>query len=595
MNSLDYAKSYLNEGICVLPVRPYEKRPYMGNWHKYMTVQPTPANLELWFKSLSGAGVGAVTGFISDMVVLDIDTRFSGSVTELLQKYPTDRVSRSGSGGYHLFYKYPKSFGSKIPNAVNLIPGVDLRADGGFIVLPPTLHPSGNLYKWESEGEMGIFPVEILSSRKTTSDSSNTWLQELMRGVTSGERNDAAAKLSGYLFGKGLNLDVVESIMVSWNEKNDPPMNTGELLTTVKSIARSNYRNLQVEFVDTPVAAPTGPAGFGVVNLKDYFSLFCGEGATWLIDDWLPMDSIAFMISPPESYKTWLLLDLAVSVASGLPFLGKYPVNKQGPVLLIQQEDSHTGVAERLSVIIQSRMDLAYTSSQGEWEVPKLPDLPIFIHPDRMLKFNDVKVMDSLEQLIATIQPSIVLIDPLYSAASTENYMASAAENMMRLKSLRDKYHCSFVVAHHSKKNVDPDSTAREDAWGSQFLNAFLEAGWQIRRSTKLADNEVVVRRHSKTMGNFVPVVLKFDISTNSEIKYEVTTEDYISSASLSKSDTDIMKVLLSAGKPMTQTEISGALGKNKSTISRQIKKLKSDNIINIMENGKCIPIIKED
>ena len=107
------------------------------------------------------------------------------------------------------------------------------------------------------------------------------------------------------------------------------------------------------------------------------------------------------------------------------------------------------------------------------------------------------------------------MIDPLYSTTSgTDNYMSDLANKMMVLKAWRDKYGCSFVLAHHSKKNLDPDSTAREDSWGSQFLNAFLEAGWQVRRNPRLPTNEVIVRRHSKVMGNQAPVALTFDIST---------------------------------------------------------------------------------
>ena len=98
---------------------------------------------------------------------------------------------------------------------------------------------------------------------------------------------------------------------------------------------------------------------------------------------------------------------------------------------------------------------------------------------------------------------------------------------MMVLKTWRDRYGCSFLIAHHSRKNIDPDSTAREDSWGSQFLNAFLEAGWQIRRNPRLADNEVVVRRHSKVMGNQPPVSLTFDISTVHPMHYRVDVRDY--------------------------------------------------------------------
>ena len=110
---------------------------------------------------------------------------------------------------------------------------------------------------------------------------------------------------------------------------------------------------------------------------------------------------------------------------------------------------------------------------------------------------HDERVLGEMEKQIEAIRPRVVLIDPLYSTTSSvDGYMADLANQVMVLKTWRDRYGCSFLIAHHSRKNIDPDSTAREDSWGSQFLNAFLEAGWQIRRNPRLADNEVVVRRH---------------------------------------------------------------------------------------------------
>ena len=70
-------------------------------------------------------------------------------------------VSRTGSGGYHLFYAYPQGVG-RISNRVRIFEGADLRADGGFIVLPPTRHASGNRYGWVEQGAMGQFPKELL-------------------------------------------------------------------------------------------------------------------------------------------------------------------------------------------------------------------------------------------------------------------------------------------------------------------------------------------------------------------------------------------------------------------------------------------------
>ena len=159
---LDIPAKYLQNGWSVLPVKPEEKRPYMQNWLQYTHTRPTAELVNSWFSNLAGAGVGVATGKVSNMVVLDVESTCPYSIDDLLKQYPTQLISRTGSGGYHLFYQYPNGSG-RITNRVRLFDGVDLRADGGFIVLPPTVHPNGNRYAWVSEGVPGAFPSALLN------------------------------------------------------------------------------------------------------------------------------------------------------------------------------------------------------------------------------------------------------------------------------------------------------------------------------------------------------------------------------------------------------------------------------------------------
>ena len=322
----------------------------------------------------------------------------------------------------------------------------------------------------------------------------------------------------------------------------------------------------------------------------DYVKGYGGQGVSWAVADWLPDASITFLVSPPESYKTWLLLDLAVSLSAGVPFLGAYEVLKPGPTMIIQQEDSHAGLTDRLALIVEQKLGMDAMIDGDEWQVPSMPDLPIFVHPSRMLRFDDRRVLEEMEKQIEEIRPRAVLIDPLYSTtAQVDNYMADLANQMMVLKTWRDRYGCSFVLAHHSKKNVDPDSTAREDSWGSQFLNAFLEAGWQIRRNPRLAQNEVVVRRHSKVMGNQSPISLTFDISTQYPMRYQVSAREYESMAPGAQqgrpAQADLLELL--ADQSMTQADMVSKTGKNRSTISRQIRQLEAAGMVERMPDGK--------
>lgn len=596
---LEEALKCYNNGWSVLPVKPHEKRPFMSNWLQYMKQRPTPTNIKSWFKDLRGAGLGVVTGKISNIIVIDVEHDSPYTLEQLLKKYPTSLISKTGSGGYHLFYQYPQNRG-RISNRVRMLDGVDLRADGGFIVLPPTVHSCGGKYEWLQYGVPGKFPEELLQL-ESQSTSGDNWITDIYKGVAEGGRNQAAASLAGYFFKKGLPKDIIEMLMFEWNEKNDPPLPVQEIHTVIDSIQKRHkdvVNFTSVEFInDSPTQKEEKSSTFDLLKFDDYIRAYGGDGARYCIEKWLPEKSIIFLVSPPESYKTWILLDAAISVASGLPFLGEFPINRKGAVFIIQQEDSHNGMTERLSVIAQAKFNTQFIMGE-ENQIPLIPDLPIYIHPSRQLKFGNTAVLKEVEKQIQEIKPALIIIDPLYSATSVENYMAQGAEQMMIMKEWRDKYDCSFLIAHHSKKSLEPDSTAREDLWGSQFLNAFQEGGWQIRRSQKLADNEVVVRRHSKVLGNQKLVKLHFDISTRYPMKYQVTTSDYVIDTDqeettsrqkkpMSNAKNDIYKML--KHRAATQGEICMELGKDISTVSRHLKQLELTHLVEKLPDGKYI------
>ena len=335
---LDVIYTYVDRGWSVLPVRPEEKRPFMTNWLQYTHSRASKETITSWFTNLSGAGVGIVTGKVSNVIVLDVESTCPYPIEDILKKYPTQLISRSGSGGYHLFYQYPTNV-PKVANRVRIFDGADLRADGGFIVLPPTIHSSGKRYEWVSEGVPGRFPAALLDLRSQPKVQSDGWITEALRGVSEGGRNDACARLAGYFFKKGMTYDIVESLLLDWNERNDPPMPTKEVRTTIKSIERSHstsdFQPTSVQFTydraEDEKQESQKQSSFDVMRMVDYVKGYGGGGVSWLVDEWLPDKSITFLVSPPESYKTWILLDLAVSVASGTPFLGRYQINSPGP------------------------------------------------------------------------------------------------------------------------------------------------------------------------------------------------------------------------------------------------------------------------
>jgi len=85
------------------------------------------------------------TGTASGLVVADIDPAKGGmaSLADLVERgmCPPTRFLRTGSGGWHLYYRHPGHH-LQIPSTNSKIaPGIDIKADGGYVAAPPSVHP----------------------------------------------------------------------------------------------------------------------------------------------------------------------------------------------------------------------------------------------------------------------------------------------------------------------------------------------------------------------------------------------------------------------------------------------------------------------
>ncbi len=227
------AARYLAGGWSVLPLRRGEKRPLI-RWEMLQQERADAATVAQWFARWPDANIGIVTGEISNLIVLDVDPKHGGddSLVELERRFgplPETVEAHTGGGGRHLYFAHPGSF---VPNRAGLAQGIDLRGDGGYIVGPPSLHPSGQLYAWapgRSPEEMtpAALPRWLLfagpgpRARRSLVD----WRQLVREGVNEGERNSTIASLTGHLLWHGVDPQVALELMLAWNRlRCRPPL-----------------------------------------------------------------------------------------------------------------------------------------------------------------------------------------------------------------------------------------------------------------------------------------------------------------------------------------------------------------------------------
>lgn len=585
MTNLDWALLYHSLGWSIVPVEVGKKMPSVP-WVSFQKSRADKEQIIEWWTKDPTAGIGVITGRVSGIVVVDVDVSRGGDVEKVLSLSETGVVSVTGSGGFHCFYQYP-IHKDKIPNSVGE-DGIDIRGDGGFIVLPPSIHHSGTKYQWKSEDHknLGVFPLEFTEKVVRRDPAGENWLSSILGGVGEGNRNQTCARLAGYFISKAIPPDVVCSMLKNWNIRNDPPLSDFEIDRTVQSVYNGHIR-ANANLNDMTESANEEIPYMGVIPLSDYMTKYGGEKVEWTVESWLPRSTIAFVIAPPGSYKTWLTLDLALSVATGSKFLGNFPVLERAPVLIYQQEDSHYGLAERLGVIIKSKFGLENEDDpeSDEFLIDAPPmDIPIYFHTERQLRIDNKDAVYALRKQIESTKAKLVIIDPLYSAASMEDYMATAAQHLLELKAIRDELGVTFLIVHHTGKGKDEKN--RERLWGSQFLNAALETGWQVAKSS---DTGIVVHRHYKVKGMPDTIGLSFDVSTEpTEERYNVSMfvpqDDEISHK---KSPNDkIIEILREAKEPMSAMKIAEVLGVHRTTASRRIDKLIANGEVQQLDNG---------
>jgi Bifunctional DNA primase/polymerase, N-terminal len=149
---VEAALSAAERGWRVVPVRPGEKRPYEKDWPERSSTDPT--TIQAWWQRYPSASVGIATGAISGIIVLDIDPKGGGDdILAALEaqygKLPETVEVVTGGSGRHIYFRHPGRWVKTVRGSLVGRPGVDVRGDGGMVVIPPSGHESGGRYEWE--------------------------------------------------------------------------------------------------------------------------------------------------------------------------------------------------------------------------------------------------------------------------------------------------------------------------------------------------------------------------------------------------------------------------------------------------------------
>jgi len=240
------ALSLAYKGLAVFPCRPRYKRPATANGVKDATTDLD--TLRQWWRHEPEFNVAVATGAISGVFVLDVDgVDAEAELRRLEQKHgqlPSTVESITGRGR-HAFFKMPRS---PVRNSAGKIaPGVDVRGDGGYVLVPPSMHPSGRPYAWsvDSAGEFALAPDWLIAQVSRFGNScekpnapQTEWRSLATEGVDEGQRDNTVTRLCGHFLRHHVDPFIVLEMLQLWNAAHcRPPLPAEDVDRIVESIA----------------------------------------------------------------------------------------------------------------------------------------------------------------------------------------------------------------------------------------------------------------------------------------------------------------------------------------------------------------------
>jgi hypothetical protein len=247
------ALALANKGIRVFPCASRGKTPATAHGLKDATTDHT--TIARWWAENPDYNIGAVTGHTNGFFVIDVDGDDGEAALRKLEHdngaLPQTVEVITGGGGRHLYFSMPST---AIANSVSKVgPHIDVRANGGYILTPPSTHPSGRRYAWsvDSANKIAEAPAWLITKIADTANGSGAaspseWRRLASDGVAEGARNDSIARLTGHLLRRYVDPRVTLELILAWNATRcRPPLPDREVEQIVNSIAGKELNRRQ--------------------------------------------------------------------------------------------------------------------------------------------------------------------------------------------------------------------------------------------------------------------------------------------------------------------------------------------------------------
>lgn len=600
------AERLVRLGVSVIPIQPGTKEPPVGfRWGVYARRIADASERYEWFVERRYQ-MAVVSGPVSGWLVpLDFDGE--GGYEALAARQPRVRELprlRTGSGKRHVWLRVPRpirKYTTRAPDGTRL----EVRAGTHYTLVPPSIHPSGSPYVWEQPpwdgipvidlAEIGLpmmdprddaEPGEPIEEGEPLSERDRGLIVELLTPhYVPSARHELCLATAGWLAGHGVPESDARQIVRALAEQAGDTDRLKEFLRGV----RDTYRRAREGYAvagwarltdrEDPLVSPAtakqldlllrgrnliiidhehDPQHPWIISVTDLLKE-PEEPDLWIVEGLVRHPTVSLVVGPAKTFKSLLVQEMAVSVASGLPMFGLFSVPEARTVIYVQEESSRRAVRRRFRHILAGHdlhpgavAETLYTVTNQGFE---------FDNPSTIQRL----VADGIE----AYEPDLVIFDPLAEMhGADENSSREMRPILKVMKQLRDTYGVSIVVVHHNNKSnqyTNPADMIR----GTTAIWGAMDGGIFVMETER--DNEKQVRVTLKEGGQVAPFIYRPQFE---ETRLQFTVCELEGQRRRTLTDEEIIAALRRLGGWWGAAELGSELGFSVKTIQARLNAL---------------------
>jgi hypothetical protein len=538
------------------PVFPCDvkKRPVCQGGFKSATQDPD--EIERLFSLPGAALIGMPTGEVSGVSVIDIDVRDGKQgkdwVKDNAELLGITKVSETQSGGWHYYYRHSDG----IRNRAGIDGCVDVRGDGGYVI-----HPASTGYRWVNDEDFAIFPPRVASQ---ATGLATTSLEPPMGGSDIdvwGNVVDGREKFMARMVLASIGDYVREHKTfptVEWMVENVYPVyerkvksRTGDLNAEgrgldefKRKVTSTIIRGREGKLPDLRIAPQQNSAPASIsdsvaevpatierkIKVKTLGELRATPPPSFMVADYLIENSFAVLYGAPATFKSFLAIDWALSIAHGIDWNGR--PTSQGAVVYLAME-GQSGIAVRAEAWHRDRqLDddgvpfYAVTTPIG-MAMEDAPDV--------------LQLRHAIEETLGGVSPDLIVVDTLARSFAGSGADENSATDMgMFIRScdlMKEWFDCTVLAVHHSGKDSDK---------GLRGSSSLLGA----------VDTSVAIKRTEGTQSVVVKVAKQKDVQEAEPIALNAREVRFVQDAFAQEQSSLVLDILDKLPKPKARRSL---------------------------------------